>query len=44
MNKIWQNMLSKAYKLGLFEGVVTIGELREHGRFGLGEFEGSTEN
>ena len=39
MNKIWQNMLSKAYKLGLFEGVVTIGELREHGRFGLGEFE-----
>lgn len=39
MNQIWQNMLSKAYAQGRFEGVVTIRELREHGRFGLGQYE-----
>jgi acetolactate decarboxylase len=39
MNQIWQNMISRAYKLGLFDAVVTIGELKEHGSFGLGEYE-----
>jgi acetolactate decarboxylase len=38
MNRLWQIMPSMAFKLGLYQGAITIGKAREHGNFGVGQF------
>lgn len=36
--RLWQCMPSMAFKLGLYEGVIRVGEARQHGNFGVGQF------
>jgi len=38
MNRLWQIMPSMAFKLGLYDGVIKIGEARKRGNFGVGQF------
>jgi acetolactate decarboxylase len=39
MNHLWQSMPSSAFKAGLYRGYLTVAEAREHGNFGVGEYE-----
>jgi acetolactate decarboxylase len=38
LNKLWQIMPSMVFKTGLYDGIMSIGEAREHGSFGVGQF------
>ena len=35
---MWQLMPSMAFKLGLYQGAVRVGDVRRHGNFGVGQF------
>jgi len=38
MNRLWQIMPSMAFKLGLYQAVLTVAQARTHGNFGVGQF------
>jgi acetolactate decarboxylase len=38
MTEIWQNIPSMAFMKGLYQGLTTIKEARNHGNFGVGQF------
>ena len=38
MTLLWQIMPSMAFKLGVYDGVCTVGDVKRHGDFGTGQF------